>query len=94
MQVLVVPKKYVATECSHSMMQNGSGAGMLNEESNYCLLSLPTASVTIVVNRQTYTTVKLVYKDHPRDQQYVVPIHRWSLHGGSITWKVYHWGLA
>ena len=83
MQVLVVPKKYVATECSHSMMQNGSGAGMLNEESNYCLLSLPTASVTIVVNRQTYTTVKLVYKDHPRDQQYM-----WSLYTGGLYMQV------
>ncbi len=37
-------------------------------------------------------TVKLVYKDHPGDQQNVVLIHKWSLYTGSITWKVYHWG--
>ncbi len=37
-------------------------------------------------------TVKLVYKDHPRDQQNVVLIHRWSLYAGSITWKGYTWG--
>ncbi len=34
-------------------------------------------------------TVKLVYKDHPRDEENVVVIHRWSLYAGSITWKVY-----
>ncbi len=34
-------------------------------------------------------TVKIVYKDHPRDQQNVVLIHRWSLYAGSIAWKVY-----
>ncbi len=33
-----------------------------------------------------------VYKDHPRDQQNVVLIHRWSLYAGSITWEVYPWG--
>ncbi len=38
------------------------------------------------------TTVKLVYKDHPRDQQNVVLIHRWSLYARSIVWKVYTWG--
>ena len=38
-------------------------------------------------------TVKLVYKDHPRDQQNIVLIHRWSLYTGSITWTVYTWGL-
>ena len=38
--------------------------------------------------------MKLVYKDHPRDQQTVVLIHRWSLYAGSITWKVYPWGLV
>ncbi len=34
-------------------------------------------------------TVKLAYKDHPRDQQNVVLMHRWSLYAGSITWKLY-----
>ena len=33
------------------------------------------------------TTVKLVYKDHPRDQHNVVLIHRWSLYTGSINGK-------
>ncbi len=36
-------------------------------------------------------TVKLVYKDHHRDQQNVVLIHRWSLYAGPITQKVYQW---
>ncbi len=36
--------------------------------------------------------MKLVYKDHPRDQQNVVLIRRWSLYAGSIPWKVYPWG--
>ena len=41
-------------------------------------------------------TVKLVpvYKDHPRDQQNMVLIHRWSLYAGSITLQVYAWGPA
>ncbi len=30
-------------------------------------------------------TLKLVYKDHPRDQQNVVFIHMWSLYAGSVT---------
>ncbi len=34
-------------------------------------------------------TVKFVYKDHPREQQNVVFIHRWSLYAGSIAWKVH-----
>ncbi len=38
-------------------------------------------------------TVKLVYKDHPRDQQNMVLIHRWSLYTGSISWTVYTSGL-
>ncbi len=33
-----------------------------------------------------------VYKDHNRDQQIVVLIHRCSLYAGSITWKVDPWG--
>ncbi len=37
-------------------------------------------------------TLKLVYKDHPRDQQYVVLIHGWSLYASWIIWKVYTWG--
>ena len=37
-------------------------------------------------------TVNLVYKDHPRDQQYMVLIYRWPLYAGSITWKGYPWG--
>ncbi len=41
-------------------------------------------------NHIALITVKLVYKDHPRDQQNVVLIQRWSL--GSKTWKVYPWG--
>ncbi len=36
-----------------------------------------------------FVTVKLVYKDHPMDQQNVVLIHRWSLYAGSIMRKVY-----
>ncbi len=38
---------------------------------------------------QNTCTVKLVYKDHPRDPQNVVFIHRLSLYVGSETWKVY-----
>ncbi len=38
-------------------------------------------------------TVKLVYKHHPREQQNVVLIHRWSLYAGSIAWKIYTWDL-
>ena len=37
-------------------------------------------------------TVKLVYKDHPRDQQNVLLIHRWSLYAGLIAWRVYTMG--
>ncbi len=33
--------------------------------------------------------MKLVHKDHPRDQQNVVLIHRWSLNVGSMAWKIY-----
>ena len=40
------------------------------------------------INQIAYT-MKLVYIDHPRDQQNVVFIHRWSLYAGSIAWKVY-----
>ncbi len=40
------------------------------------------------------TTVELVYKDHPRDQQNVVFIHRGSLYAGSIAWKIYTWGTV
>ena len=39
-------------------------------------------------------TVTLVCKDHPRDQQNVVLIHRWSFYAGLITWKVYQQGLV
>ncbi len=39
-----------------------------------------------------WNTVKLIYKDHPIDQQNVFFIHKWSLYTGSITWKVYPWG--
>ena len=49
-------------------------------------ISVPFAdNVRIIV----YNTVKLVYKNHPRDQQNVVFIYRWSLYAGSIAWKVY-----
>ncbi len=34
-------------------------------------------------------TIKLENKDHPRDQQIVVLIHRWSLHTSSIKLKLY-----
>ncbi len=34
-------------------------------------------------------TVKPVYKDHSRDQQNVVLIHRCSLYAGSIAWQIY-----
>ncbi len=37
-------------------------------------------------------TVKLVYKDHPMDQQNVLLISWWSLYAVRITWKVYLWG--
>ncbi len=37
-------------------------------------------------------TVKLVYKDHARDQPNVLLIHRWSLYEGLIAWKVYTMG--
>ncbi len=33
-----------------------------------------------------------MYIDYPRDQQNVVLIHRWFLHAGSITWKIYRCG--
>ncbi len=33
-----------------------------------------------------------LYKDHLREEQNVVLIHRWSLYAGSIIWKVYLWG--
>ncbi len=33
--------------------------------------------------------MKPVYKDHPRDQQNMFIIHRWSLYAGSTAWKVY-----
>ncbi len=36
-------------------------------------------------------TMKLFYKDHARDQQNVVLIHRWSLYTGIIAWKTYTW---
>ena len=36
-------------------------------------------------------TVKPAYKDHTKDQETVVLIHRWSLYAGSITGEVYHW---
>ena len=40
-------------------------------------------------------TVKLVYlQDHPRDQQNVVLIHRWSLYAGLATWIVYYQRLG
>ncbi len=42
-----------------------------------------------VVSISNRPTVKLVYKDHPRDQHNVVLLHRWSLYTGSITRKVY-----
>ena len=35
---------------------------------------------------------EMVSKDHLRDQQNMVLIHRWSLHSGLITWKSY-WDL-
>ncbi len=38
-----------------------------------------------------YVTEELVYKDHPRNQQNVVLIHRWSLYAGLIAWKVHIW---
>ncbi len=33
--------------------------------------------------------MKLVCKDHPRDQQNVVLIDRWSLYAGSIAREIY-----
>ncbi len=33
-----------------------------------------------------------VYKDHPRDQQNMVLIQRWSLYAASIAWKGFIWG--
>ncbi len=39
-------------------------------------------------------TVTLVYKDHHRDPQNMVVIHRWSLYAGTVTWEVYPPGLA
>ncbi len=48
---------------------------------------------TALQHTLTYT-VKFVYKDHPRDQQNVVLIHRWALYAGSIAWKIYPRGPA
>ncbi len=42
--------------------------------------------------KQFENTVKLVYKDHSRDQQDMALIHRWPLYAGSTTWKVYPCG--
>ncbi len=39
-------------------------------------------------------TVKLMYKDYPKDQQNVALIHRWSLYTGAIPWTVYPWVLV
>ncbi len=39
-------------------------------------------------------TVKLVYKDHARDQQNTFLIHRLYLYAGWIPWTVYLWGLV
>ncbi len=38
--------------------------------------------------------MKLRYKDHPRSQQNVVFIHRWSFYAGSMAWEVYTRGLV
>ncbi len=56
----------------------------------YLLLSVHVCRSKLVAFRNT--TVKLVYKDHPKDQQNMVLIHGWSLYAGSIAWKVYPWG--
>ncbi len=37
-------------------------------------------------------TVKLAYKDHPRDQINMALIHKWSLYLGSLILEVYPWG--
>ena len=39
-------------------------------------------------------TMKPLYKDHLRDQQNIVLIHRWSLYAASIKWQVYIWVLV
>ena len=39
-------------------------------------------------------TMKPLYKDHLRDQQNIVLIHRWSLYAASIKWQVYIWMLV
>ncbi len=52
---------------------------------------------SIVLNTRQATSLEnamenAMDKDHLRDQQNVVLIHRLSLYAGSIAWKVYQWG--
>ncbi len=41
---------------------------------------------------ENHTDCLMYSEDHLSDQQHVLPIHRWSLYTGSITWKVYTGG--
>ncbi len=51
----------------------------------YCLIISGMPNKPRESTNQYTNTVKLVYKDHPRDQKNVVFIHRWSLYAGSIA---------
>ena len=54
--------------------------------------SVLAAHVTDIINILHTHQNLYICKDHPRDQQNVVLIHRWSLYAGPIILKVYLWG--
>ena len=56
------------------------------------ILYLRVMSFCVKITSKILYTVKLVHKHHPRDQQSVVLIHRWSLYAISKTWKINSWG--
>ncbi len=79
--------------CTHRLLQLIYGVFFTYQYILQCCIvpSLQMPQAAGVPWSKTYT-VKPVYKDHPRDQQNVVLIHRWSLYADSIAWKVYPWG--
>ncbi len=77
-------------------MKDGFGVMVLNTNLNYAERNGEKVAIKVRIqlsaNNCYLGTVKRVFKDHPRDQQNVVLIHRWFLYAGSMTWKVYAWG--
>ncbi len=55
------------------------------------VFTFPQRWFIIIRFNMNYTTVKPVYKKHPRNQLNVALIRRWSLYVGLITLKVYPW---